>query len=69
LFNETAGNFIIEVKDVKTAKEVFRDLPFLVLGKTQENKKIEVSSDKKIFSIDLYDLKNSWQKPMKKMFP
>ena len=68
LFNETAGTFIVEIENEQTAKKAFRKVPFKIIGKTQKEKVIRVSSKSKLFSTDLCDLKNAWQSPMQKMF-
>ena len=69
LFNETAGCFIIELENKKIAKKIFKNIPYVILGKTKEEKMITVSkNNKKLFHADLADLKKSWQTPMKKIF-
>jgi hypothetical protein len=48
---------------------LFKNIPYLILGKTQKEKIITVSKNKKkLFSANLEDLKKSWQEPMKKVF-
>ena len=69
LFNETAGVFVVEIENEKTARKLFKNVPFAILGKTRREKTINVSSKNKLFSADLYDLKNAWQSPMKRLFP
>ncbi|MBI4097529.1 MAG: phosphoribosylformylglycinamidine synthase subunit PurL [Candidatus Levybacteria bacterium] len=68
LFNETAGSFIVEVENKQVAKSLFGKIPFITLGKTQKEKRIEVRNAKKIFNADLYALKKAWQYPMQKLF-
>ncbi len=65
LFNETAGCFIAEVENESTAKQLFKNIPFKILGNTQINQIIEV---KKIFSADISNLKKAWQEPMRRLF-
>jgi len=65
LFNETAGCFIVELENEKVAKELFKNVPYKILGKTQENPVIDV---KKVFSAEVSDLKKIWQEPMRRMF-
>ncbi|MDD5147652.1 MAG: AIR synthase-related protein [Candidatus Daviesbacteria bacterium] len=65
LFNETAGCFIVEVKDEKVAKQLFKNIPYITLGKTQKAPVIDV---KNFFSAEVPNLKKVWQKPMKEMF-
>ena len=70
LFNETAGCFIVEVEHESTAKNLFTDVPFLMLGKTTKEKLITVQrNNRKMFSADVALLKKVWQEPMKKLFP
>lgn len=69
LFNETAGCFVIELENKKTAKELFKDVPYLILGQTQKEKLLTFSNKNEIlFSAKLDDLKKDWQKLMKKIF-
>jgi phosphoribosylformylglycinamidine synthase len=70
LFNETAGSFVIEVESEKLAKQIFKNVPFVIVGRTQKQKTISVQNNKKLlFSTDLEALKKIWQKPMREMFP
>ncbi len=66
IFNETAGCFIIEVENEKEAKEIFKKIPFKILGETHGAPTLEVD---KIFKADVNKLKQVWQKPMKELFP
>lgn len=69
LFNETAGCFVIEVKDKQTVSKFFHKVPYLYLGRTTKNKNVKVSQNSKtLFDISLNTLRNSWQKPMQKLF-
>ena len=69
LFNETAGCFITELENKEVAKRLFKNIPYVILGKTQKEKIITVSKNKKkLFSANLEDLKKSWQEPMRKIF-
>ncbi len=65
LFNETAGCFIIEVENESMAKQLFKNVPYKILGKTQTDQIIEV---KKIFSVGISKLKKAWQEPMRRLF-
>lgn len=69
LFNETAGCFIVEVEDEQTAKELFEDIDYAILGKTENSKNLNVSNKSKLFTVPIDTLKNVWQKPMKEIFP
>lgn len=69
LFNETAGCFLVEVENENIAKIFFKDVPNVLLGKTQKEKNITVSqNNNQLFSAQLKTLKSSWQKPMKEIF-
>ena len=70
LFSETAGTFLAEVANEETAQKIFKNIPFQILGKTEEKPVIAVRNNNKIlFNIDVNLLKKSWQNPMKKLFP
>lgn len=67
LFNETAGNFVVEVKDEKAFKLAFKNLPIKKIGKTIKEKNINFTYNfKKLFSTSIIDLKKAWQKPLQK---
>ncbi len=68
LFNETAGCFIVEVRDRKTAETVFASVPHALLGKTKQDKTITVKNSKELFNADLEKLKKAWKLPMERMF-
>ena len=69
LFSETAGCFLAEVQDEKTAKKLFANVPFQILGRTVKQQSISVNqASKKICEISLSQLKSAWQKPMEEIF-
>ncbi len=69
LFNETTGMFIVEVENQEMAAELFGDVPYKVLGKTTEDKKIVFrNNDKQVFEADVDDLRASWKEPMRTLF-
>jgi phosphoribosylformylglycinamidine synthase subunit PurSL len=69
LFNETAGCFVVEVKDEETARKLFGSVPMQVLGKTVEGKEIRAKQGKKqLFTAELEELKAAWKKPMEEIF-
>jgi phosphoribosylformylglycinamidine synthase len=69
LFNETAGSFIVEIENKKTAEKLFKDVPHTFLGTTTKEKKIQVISNKKqVFMVALEELQKSWEEPMKEYF-
>ncbi len=65
LFNETAGVFVAEVESKKVAKGLFKNVPYKILGKTQEEKVIFVD---RLFKADLGQLKEAWKEPMRRLF-
>ncbi len=68
-FNETAGTFLVEVSDVKTASRIFNDIPHCIIGKTEKSKDISITSGKtQIAKSSIDELKSAWQKPMKEIF-
>lgn len=70
LFNETAGCFLVEVENEQTAKQIFKGIPFAILGKTQKKYSIEVNDkDENLFTANIEILKRVWQEPMKQYFP
>jgi phosphoribosylformylglycinamidine synthase len=70
LFNETAGCFVIELENEAIAKEVFKNIPFAIIGKTQKDTTLNIQNGKKtLFRADLEKLKTVWQKPMEETFP
>lgn len=70
LFNETAGCFLIEVENERTAKELFKNVPFAILGKTQKKFSMEVTDkEDELFTANIEILKRVWQEPMKQFFP
>lgn len=67
--NETAGTFLVEVADEKTAKKLFKNVPHVILGKTVKEATITVSENKKeLVSASIDELKKAWQQPMKEIF-
>ncbi|MEK7518170.1 MAG: AIR synthase-related protein [Patescibacteria group bacterium] len=69
LFNETSGCFIVEVRNEKIAKKLFKNIPYLILGKTKKEKLITVKNkNKNLFGAGLDELKKACQEPMKKIF-
>ena len=70
LFNETAGCFVVELESELIAKQLFKNVPFAIIGKTQKQPTFNVQSGKKtLFSVNLEGLKTVWQQPMEEMFP
>lgn len=69
LFNETAGCFIVEVENKNVANNLFKSVPYAILGTTRQEKSISVKhKNKSLFSVQVGELKKAWQKPMKEMF-
>lgn len=68
-FSETAGTFLAEVEDEKTAKALFSKVPYAIIGKTNKSEFIKVTSGTKtLVNVKLSSLKEVWQKPMKEIF-
>lgn len=69
LFNETAGMFLMEIRDVKGLPEVFSGVPFRIIGKTVKDMSVSVNRDgKELFSVELERLRDAWKSPMKEVF-
>ncbi len=69
LFAETAGTFLLEVKDEKTVRDNFGGLPYYIIGKTSKELEITVYSKNRLISCQkLENLKRSWQKPIMEVF-
>jgi phosphoribosylformylglycinamidine synthase len=69
LFNETAGIFVVEVKDEETALRLFDDLPHIVLGRTSQNEEITVRvGGNNLFAVSIDELKQAWQEPLRRIF-
>ncbi|MBI2597193.1 phosphoribosylformylglycinamidine synthase subunit PurL [Candidatus Daviesbacteria bacterium] len=65
LFNETAGCFIVEVKNEKMAEKLFRNLPYKIIGKTTSQFSISANG---LFEADIKKLEKKWKKPMEEIF-
>lgn len=65
LFNETAGLFIVEVENEKIARQLFKNIPYQILGMTQQDVIINVEA---LFKADLAELKDAWKEPMRRLF-
>ncbi|KKR87695.1 MAG: Phosphoribosylformylglycinamidine synthase 2 [Candidatus Curtissbacteria bacterium GW2011_GWA1_41_11] len=69
LFSETAGTFLVEVEHEKTAKKLFKGVPYAIIGKTITDKSVRVNQKSKtIINVSVEKLKEAWQKPMKEIF-
>jgi len=59
----------VEVENKKIIDDIFKNVPYIVLGKTTFEENVNVSQNgKKIIDVDLGILKKAWQSPMEKMF-
>lgn len=68
-FNETAGTFLVEVEDEKTAEKLFKNVSYVVIGNTHAADEISVLFGKKqLAKSSISTLKKAWQKPMKEYF-
>lgn len=69
LFNETPGNFVVEVKSEEDARRLFGDVPFFVLGKTTGEKQLKVTKGSTtVLTADMDQLKAAWKEPMERIF-
>jgi len=69
LFNETPGNFVIEVADTAVLENAFKEIPWRVIGKTTSEEIITVRSGSGIlFSVETGILREAWQQPMREVF-
>lgn len=69
LFNETAGTFVVEVKDWKETEKLFGDIPYQVIGRTVKGNELRVNQqEKQLFTADINELKDAWQSPMRTLF-
>lgn len=69
LFNETAGNFLVEVENGKNLKEIFGGAPYRVIGKTMPDRIIKVlRGEKELFTIETDLLREAWKRPMREVF-
>ncbi len=74
LFNETAGCFVVEIKDDQIAQALFGTVPLKRLGKTTAEKTLRIIAQGKslastqVFAASTAELKEAWQAPMKGIF-
>lgn len=69
LFNETAGCFVVELKDEEEAKKVFGDVPYIILGRTKKEKELSANQvGENLFTATIEELKDAWQEPMRRIF-
>ncbi|MFZ5647300.1 MAG: phosphoribosylformylglycinamidine synthase subunit PurL [Bacillota bacterium] len=69
MFNETSGNFVVEVEDPGHLKDIFEGAPWKVIGRTTGSKTISLSFNGDIlFNVEMGVLKEAWQRPMKEVF-
>ena len=69
LFNETAGCFLVEIPLGSDPVNIFGEVPCTVIGKTTDGRSITAKqSGNVLFTLDLEELKEAWQQPMKEVF-
>jgi len=69
LFNETTGCFLAEIKPDTDLTEVFETIPYSIIGKTTSGGLLTAEQDgKTLFTLNLDELKEAWQRPMKEVF-
>ena len=60
-FKKSAGAILVEVKDIKTAKELFKSVDYIVLGNITSEKRLII---KDVVNEEIIVLRATWQKPM-----
>jgi phosphoribosylformylglycinamidine synthase II len=69
LFNETAGCFLAELPPDANPAEVFSGVPCSVIGQTTPQGLLTAQQgDNELFTLNLDELKEAWQRPMKEVF-
>jgi len=69
LYNETAGNFLVELSEEKSVKELFGNVPCRIIGKTIPERMIKVfRGGKELFKIETEALREAWKRPMREVF-
>ncbi|NTW04775.1 MAG: phosphoribosylformylglycinamidine synthase subunit PurL [Peptococcaceae bacterium] len=69
LFNETAGTFIVEIESESMLPELFKGIPYQVIGKTIAERTIGVNlENRELFKVEIDRLKEAWKAPMKEVF-
>jgi phosphoribosylformylglycinamidine synthase len=69
LFNETAGNFLLEVENTAALQDVLGRVPHRIIGKTVPDREIKVfRGGKELFSVETEALREAWQRPMREVF-
>lgn len=69
LFNETAGCFLAEIPHGANPETIFGDIPWAVIGRTVPEPLITAEqSGETLFTLNLEELKEAWQRPMKEVF-
>ncbi|MFZ5644001.1 MAG: phosphoribosylformylglycinamidine synthase subunit PurL [Bacillota bacterium] len=69
MFNETAGNFLVELEDEDIISDIFNGVPCRVIGKTTEDTAIAVYREGNLlFRADIEVLRDAWKRPMREVF-
>jgi len=69
LFNETAGCFVVELRDDAMPEQIFQGTSFLELGHTTARPVLTVNQGgKNLFDVAIKQLFEAWQKPMQEVF-
>ncbi|MFZ5651154.1 MAG: phosphoribosylformylglycinamidine synthase subunit PurL [Bacillota bacterium] len=69
MFNETPGNFVVEVEDPAQLEDAFKGVPWAVIGRTTGSRTISLKAGGgALFSVETDILKSAWQRPMKEVF-
>jgi phosphoribosylformylglycinamidine synthase II len=69
LFNETTGCFLAEITPDTDLTEVFETIPYSIIGKTTSGGLLTAEQNgNTLFTLNLDELKEAWQRPMKEVF-
>jgi phosphoribosylformylglycinamidine synthase len=68
LFAESAGCFVVEVKNNNTASRLFSGVPYRLIGRTSKEASLSVTANgNRLFRITLDLIKSAWQKPFREV--
>jgi len=70
LFSETAGRLVFEIKDKSKVSEIFKGLPFSIIGRTSSKHDKLIIKEKNNILIDkkIKNLRAQWQKTLQQLY-
>jgi len=70
LFNETAGCFLVELRNDCDPGSLFGNVPWTIVGRPLEERVIDVRSagGEPLFAVGVNELKAAWERPMREVF-